>query len=110
MKKFRRILSGCIVSLMLAMVFVPTASYALPTSYSGKRVYNSSGYRSYTWSNGYETGGNVNNTVQAWITRSLAKSKYGKGEIYVYSLYDVGGQAGHGVGTGADVQYTWYAN
>jgi len=46
----------------------PAVSHALPTSYSGKRTYSASkGYCSYTTTKGYEAGGDVNNTVMAYI-------------------------------------------
>lgn len=107
----RRILGIIVVATVLASSVLPICSYALPTGYSGKRVASGSAYYSYTYSNGYEQGGNITNTVMARMSNSASSqvSKTGVGPISVNSLVATG-NAYHGVGSGSRVQYEWYAN
>lgn len=112
MKRNKKIASMVVAIAIVLALAVPAVSYALPTSYSGNRVYSGGQYKSYTWTNGYEAGGNVTNTVQAYIgDTSYSRYSTYTGENSVYSQgssYDM--LAYHGIGNGYSIQYTWQAN
>ena len=112
MKKFKKIFCVSVVSAIVLTVAAPFATFALPSSYSGYRYSSGGNYYSYTWTNGYETGGNVRNTVMAYLgdtsyaryrTTTGENSVSSQGTPFSYTAY-------HGVGTGNSIQYTWAQN
>lgn len=107
----RRILGIIAVASILASSLLPMCSFAVPTGYSGSRIRSGSGYYSHTYSNGYEAGGNVTNTVMAEMTgdSTSRRTLTGFGPISVNSAVTTG-TAYHGVGTGSSIQKTWYEN
>ncbi len=111
--RIKKIVGTTLMAAVVMASVAPAVSHALPTSYSGKRTYSASkGYRSYTTTNGYEAGGNVKNTVQAYLgspEHSLYSTKVGKNAVY--SQYQATKMdAYHGIGNGKSIQKTWKAN
>lgn len=99
----------------VASLFVATAfsvlSYAVPTNYYGHRISTNNGYYSFTYSNGYEQGSSVTNTVMAQMSGSASSRRQvtGYGAISVSSGISTG-NALHGVGTGSMIQVSWTQN
>ncbi len=112
MRGMKKVVSGLAVLGIVASIAAPMASYALLTSYTGYRVYTGGQYKSYTWTNGYEAGGSVTNTVLAYIgDTSYAGYSTKVGENAVYSQgASAAMNAYHGIGNGNFIQYVWQAN
>lgn len=112
MRKIKNVVCAIALASIAVVSAVPVVSFALPTSYYGHRNNLGSGsYSSYTYSNGYEAGGNVQNTVMAEMTgtSSSRRSRTKNGPVSVTSAAGTG-DARHGVGTGSSVNFYWTAN
>lgn len=111
MKKMKKMLGIISVTSLLMASLVPAISHAIPTNYYGQRLQTGSSYYSFTYSNGYEQGSSVTNTVMAQMSGSASskRTKTGVGTVSVNSA-EASGNALHGVGTGTSIQVSWTEN